>query len=91
MQNQTGNPCIRCGKQRITAKTWQEQVGQSLITHIVTVCPDEECQKIVDRELNERREKKELLTNKRLQAKKTTGSSEQVKTGRNFHIFQRKR
>lgn len=65
MQTQIESPCIRCGKTRVVAKVWQEYVGQSLVTNTITVCPDPACQKIVDEELAVRREKRELLANKR--------------------------
>ena len=63
--NSNSTPCIRCGKERIVSKTWKEEVtnffGSSFITHTETVCPDEECQKIVDAKFKQEREKKEAL------------------------------
>ncbi len=50
------NPCIRCGKERIESASWKEQVGLSLITYIMHVCPDSECQKIVEVQLKERKD-----------------------------------
>ncbi len=50
-------PCIRCGKIRILEKKWVEKVGLSTITYTKTVCPDGECQKIVDDELQKKAEK----------------------------------
>ena len=61
MQTQVINPCVRCGKPRIDAKTWKEYVGKSLVIFTNTVCPDRECQKIVDAQIEERRIKKELI------------------------------
>ena len=47
-----GNICIRCGKKRVVAKTWTETIktssGTSLLTHILSVCPDAACQKKVE-------------------------------------------
>jgi hypothetical protein len=63
------NPCIRCGKQRIESKTWKEKLGASFITLSLTICPDKECQKIVDQELAERREKAALILRKKEEAK----------------------
>lgn len=61
----SNNPCIRCGKERIVSKTWKEEVtnffGSSVITHTETVCPDEECQKVVDAKFKQEKEKKEAL------------------------------
>lgn len=60
------NPCIRCGKKRVTSKVWTEMVGRSLVTHTQTICPDPACQKIVEEELAARREKRELFINRRI-------------------------
>ena len=49
--------CIRCGKTRIVSKTWKEKVGGSDITYTTTVCPDRDCQKIVDAQLKEKKDK----------------------------------
>jgi hypothetical protein len=61
----SSNPCIRCGKERIVSKTWKEEIhnfsGTSFITHTETVCPDGECQKIVDAKFKQEKEKKEAL------------------------------
>ncbi len=46
------NPCIRCGAERIIAKTWTETVktysGESTITRTMMVCPDPDCQAKVE-------------------------------------------
>lgn len=59
-QQQESNPCVRCGQERVTVKTWKEKVGTSLITYTLTKCPDSKCQEIVDRN-NALREEKRLL------------------------------
>lgn len=64
MQKQTENPCIRCGKTRIVDKIWTEYEVKILITHTKMVCPDSDCQKIVEAEIAARIEKRELLTRK---------------------------
>lgn len=46
--------CIRCGKLRILDKTWIEQVGWSKVTHTSTICPDADCQKLVNTLLKDR-------------------------------------
>lgn len=60
-QVQYSNPCTRCGKQRIDGKTWKEKIeshfGTSYIIHTETVCPDKECQKIVEEKMNQLRQK----------------------------------
>lgn len=53
--------CIRCGKMRIEGRSWTEYVDKSLISYTLTVCPDPECQKIVDKQLKSRREEIEAL------------------------------
>ena len=54
-------PCIRCGKPRIVAKSWKEQVGTSFLTYTMTVCPDPECQKVVDDQLQSKKDKLEKI------------------------------
>jgi len=55
MNQKFTNPCTRCGKDRIDARTWTEEVsnffGASTVTYTDTVCPDPECQKIVEEKL----------------------------------------
>jgi len=54
--------CIRCGKTRIFARRWKEKTDRgTVIIHEETVCPDKECQKIVDQKFEEMRKKRELL------------------------------
>jgi hypothetical protein len=59
------NPCIRCGKERLVSKTWKEEItnffGSSFVTHTETVCPDKECQKIVEAKFQQEKERKEAL------------------------------
>lgn len=53
MQADPTNPCIRCGKPRITTKTWRE----GNITYSTTECPDRVCQEIVERELKKQKDR----------------------------------
>lgn len=55
----TETVCIRCGKVRIFKKKWKEvlEKGPSII-HTETVCPDAECQKIVEANFALMREKR---------------------------------
>lgn len=46
--------CIRCGKLRIMGRTWSEDVGFSQVTYTLTVCPDADCQKVVEALLKDR-------------------------------------
>ena len=50
-------PCIRCGKDRIISKTWTEKIGESKVVRTDTVCPDPECQKIVEEQLQVRNDR----------------------------------
>jgi hypothetical protein len=51
--------CIECGKQRIVVGTYQEKVGNSVVTYKETICPDPECQKKVEKTLAGELEKRQ--------------------------------
>lgn len=68
---QETTPCIRCGKFRIVAKTWSVHVGESLVTYTQTICPDSECQKIVEDQLQKKRDHLLDIQNKSLERRKT--------------------
>lgn len=53
---QENSPCVRCGKIRVVSKSWEEKVGTSLVKYTLTICPDPECQKIVDEQLKKKRD-----------------------------------
>lgn len=59
------NPCTRCGKERVESKKYAEEIttffGTSTIIHTDTVCPDEECQKIVEEKLEVQKQKSDEL------------------------------
>ncbi len=59
------NVCTRCGKQRIVGSTVSEQVeiysGPSTVVRTQMVCPDTDCQAIVEKELGEQRAKREAF------------------------------
>lgn len=65
MQTQSGYPCIRCGRERVVAKTWKEQVttlsNVAILTHTSMICPDPECQKIVEAGLDVQRKKRDEI------------------------------
>lgn len=63
--------CIRCGKQRIIGKIWKEKINGSLVTYTQTVCPDPECQKIVEEQLQVKKDKLEDIHQKSLERRKT--------------------
>ncbi len=62
----TNNPCIRCGKQRIIAREWKETIktlsGPSVVTYQLTVCPDPDCQKIVEEKQALQKAKQDEIT-----------------------------
>lgn len=66
MSKSNNTLCIRCGKERILSKTWEEHIGDSLITYSLFVCPDTSCQKIVDKKLKEKRNHMETIQAKSL-------------------------
>ena len=63
------NPCVRCGQERITGKTWKNKAGFSIITCIQTICPDKECQKVVDEGIAEKKAKTASLKSAKEAAK----------------------
>ena len=56
----TTTVCIRCGKQRILFKKWTEksETNGKITTFETYVCPDSDCQKIVDAKFAEMRERR---------------------------------
>ncbi len=63
------NPCVNCGKQRVDGKTWKGKSGASVITYTQTICPDPECQKLVDKAIADRKEKSADIARKKVEAK----------------------
>lgn len=64
------NPCIRCGKERILAKTWVEEIPTfgnktTKVTRSLNICPDPECQKIVAAELDQQKRKRDKIKSDR--------------------------
>lgn len=63
MDTKSSNPCVRCGKERIDSKSWKEKVvnfmGTITVVHTQTVCPDPECQKIVERDIEIKMKRKD--------------------------------
>ncbi len=63
------NPCINCGKERVDGKTWKQKVGISVVVHTMTICPDPQCQKLVDKAIAERKAKTASLLKAKNEAK----------------------
>ncbi len=59
------NPCIRCGNERVASKTWTEVVEiygrTSSVIHSEYVCTNESCQKIVDKQFEEQKQKRVVM------------------------------
>lgn len=63
------NLCIKCGTPRIDGKSWESKNGNSVIVHTQTICPDPQCQKLVDKAIADRKEKSNLLAEERMKSK----------------------
>ncbi|MBI4973602.1 hypothetical protein HZC27_03265 [Candidatus Roizmanbacteria bacterium] len=50
MKKTYSNPCVRCGTERIVARTWKEKMDNSTIVNTEMVCPNPDCQKQVVKE-----------------------------------------
>lgn len=67
MPKQAETVCIRCGKLRVFYRKWKgkyEGKG-TMITYQESVCPDAECQKIVNQKFAAIRELREMTEEKR--------------------------
>lgn len=70
MDIQMESVCIRCGKTRIFKRKWREVLERgAAITHTETVCPDKECQAIVEAEFEEKRQKRLDMENRKIASK----------------------
>ena len=67
MQRSAETVCIRCGQLRVFLRKWKDRTNDrgTLITHTESVCPDSLCQKIVDAQFTQMREKREMSEEKR--------------------------
>jgi hypothetical protein len=58
----TGSNCTRCGKPRFAVSTHEEKIDNSVVTFTQWECKDPECQKEVNKELkNEKNKRKNIL------------------------------
>jgi hypothetical protein len=81
MNKTYSNPCIRCGKDRIVVKTWEEQAGNSTITNREMACPDPACQKVVDhdnKKQSERNAAMKMKSEQRAQLRRAAKDAEKV-------------
>ncbi|MBI2594485.1 hypothetical protein HYW39_02185 [Candidatus Curtissbacteria bacterium] len=67
MSKQAETVCICCGKLRVFYRQWKgKHEGKgTIITHQESVCPDPECQKIVNEKFAAIRELREVAEEKR--------------------------
>ncbi|MDP2671361.1 MAG: hypothetical protein Q8P13_02750 [bacterium] len=65
MTDTISNPCIRCGKERVRGKEKTLIMNTVNTVRYVYVCPDKDCQKIVEEELAAKAAKKLLLQTKK--------------------------
>lgn len=43
--------CTRCGKERVVKSSYTEKLEKTTVVYTVTICPDPECQKLVEKGL----------------------------------------
>lgn len=53
--------CIRCGKERIIKSSSTEKLEKTTVIYTVTVCPDPECQKLVEKGLIAEETKRKIM------------------------------
>ena len=85
MKKTFGNPCSRCGKERIIIRTWKEKVDSSVIINTETACPDKECQAEVEKINKKQQERSASLkreSEKRLQIRKNSSKKNKKNKGK---------
>jgi len=68
MQKPVKNNCYRCGKERIVSKVWKEKVGNSIVETTEKVCPDKECQSMINREMKKLKTTRQDREQKKIEA-----------------------
>ncbi len=53
--------CTRCGKPRIIIDTYEEKIETSTVTYTITECSDPECQKQVNKTLEQEETKRKFI------------------------------
>ncbi len=66
MNKKYTNPCTRCGKERVLLRKWIEEIPTFAnkmikITRAENICPDPECQKIVNVDLAVQKGKRDKI------------------------------
>lgn len=57
----SGSKCTRCGKPRITVRSYEEKTDSGVVVYTETACSDPECQKIVDKGLQAEKAKRKVI------------------------------
>lgn len=73
------NLCSRCGKARVFARSWEEKIGNSVVITTENVCPDPECQKMVEKE---NKKKIEKMKSNQLKRKNNLRNRRKVKSNK---------
>jgi hypothetical protein len=60
MNSISSTVCVRCGKPRIILSVKEELLGTSTISTMVAICPDPDCQKLVDGILSAEEKKRHI-------------------------------
>lgn len=55
--------CTRCGKERVFKSSYTEKLEKTTIVRTVTICPDPECQKLVEVALAFEETKRKIMQN----------------------------
>lgn len=81
MSDFVSTPCIRCEKMRVFKRSWKEKLDNkgTMMTIVEAVCPDKECQKIVDAMFAEKREKRLAAENRNKSIKLKPATEPQIK------------
>ena len=66
MDKNYSNPCTRCGRERVSSKSWKERTKTFSgimveVIHTETICPNPECQIIVEEDLAVQKEKRDKI------------------------------
>ncbi len=72
MDKKYTNPCFRCGKERVFLKAWEEVVttfsGTKVkVQHEESVCPDPECQKLLNKDFAAQKVKRDEIAQNKAQ------------------------
>lgn len=93
MKKTYSSPCIRCGRERVVARIWEEKIDGSLITNTETVCPDPACQKLVNIDIKRQQDKHaaiRLKNEQRILNRKALRDAERAERKQSYDQLQKK-